>query len=317
MRKNTVTLKNSIIILLLVFVLAACSLTGCAQESEETAATEDSVTIYYLDKSGESLHPESYAFQSEGSEARVEELLAKLSSQDSVEYAAPIQNFTVQSSTIDNGVLTLDFSAKYKKLKSTKEILTRAAIVCTLCQVSGIQGVAFTINGEDLMDAEGKTVGTQTADSFVLNIGKDINSYEKVRLHLYFANENGDKLIGVYRTVVYNSNISKGKMVVEELLKGPNGDSIYPTINKDAKAVSVTSKDGVCYVNFDKNFLTEPYQVTPQVAIYSIVDSLTELQGISKVQISIDGDTTQSFLEQIPLTTVFERDLSLVEDSAD
>ena len=60
--------------------------------------------------------------------------------------------------------------------------------------------------------------------------------------------------------------------------------------------------------------MTEPYSVTAEVAVYSIVDSLTELPFVSRVQISIDGDTTQSFLEQIPLTTVFDRNLSLVED---
>ncbi len=70
----------------------------------------------------------------------------------------------------------------------------------------------------------------------------------------------------------------------------------------------------MCYVNFDKAFLTEPYAVKPEIAIYSLVDSLTELPGISKVQISIDGDTTASFLEQIPLQTVFERDLSFVDN---
>lgn len=301
---------------LLLFVMQVGLMTGCgsSRKTETAATSEDTVTIYYLAKDEKSLNPVPYQPAKQGNEARVEELLQKLSTNDSVEYKAPITGFTLLGYTIDNGVLTLDFPAKYKKLGTARETLTRAAIVCTLGQVTGISGVRFTVDGKDLLDADGKAVGVMTSDSFVLNIGKDIGSYEKVRLHLYFANEEGNKLIGVYRTVVYNSNISMDKMVVEELLKGPNGQSIYPAINPETRIISVTSKDGVCYVNFDKAFLTEPYAVRPEVAIYSLVDSLTELPGISKVQISIDGDTTASFLEQIPLQTVFERDLSFVDN---
>lgn len=303
-------------LVLLLLVMQVGLMTGCGSSSKtETAATsEDTVTIYYLAKDEKSLNPVLYQPAEKGNEARVKELLQKLSTNDSVEYKAPITGFTIQGLTIDNGVITLDFSAKYKKLGTAREALTRAAIVCTLGQVNGISGVRFTVDGKDLLDADGKAVGVMTSDSFVLNIGKDISSYEKVRLHLYFANETGDKLIGVYRTVVYNSNISMDKLVVEELLKGPNGKSIYPAINPETRVINVTSKDGVCYVNFDKAFLTEPYAVKPEIAIYSLVDSLTELPGISKVQISIDGDTTASFLEQIPLQTVFERDLSFVDN---
>lgn len=303
-------------LVLFLLVMQVGLMTGCGSSSktETAAASEDTVTIYYLAKDEKSLNPVPYQPAEKGNEARVKELLQKLSTNDSVEYKAPVTGFTIQGLTIDNGVITLDFSAKYKKLGTAREALTRAAIVCTLGQVNGISGVRFTVDGKDLLDADGKAVGVMTSDSFVLNIGKDISSYEKVRLHLYFANETGDKLIGVYRTVVYNSNISMDKLVVEELLKGPNGKSIYPAINPETRVINVTSKDGVCYVNFDKAFLTEPYAVKPEIAIYSLVDSLTELPGISKVQISIDGDTTASFLEQIPLQTVFERDLSFVDN---
>ena len=315
-RKKGKRLITTAGIVLLLLAMQVGLMTGCgsSRKTETAAVPQDTVTIYYLAKDEKSLNPVPYQPTEKGNEARVKELLQKLSTNDSVEYKAPVTGFTIQGLTIDNGVLTLDFSAKYKKLGTAGETLTRAAIVCTLGQVNGISGVRFTVDGKDLLDADGKAVGVMTSDSFVLNIGKDISSYEKVRLHLYFANETGDKLIGVYRTVVYNSNISMDKLVVEELLKGPNGKSIYPAINPETRVINVTSKDGVCYVNFDKAFLTEPYAVKPEIAIYSLVDSLTELPGISKVQISIDGDTTASFLEQIPLQTVFERDLSFVDN---
>ena len=59
--------------------------------------------------------------------------------------------------------------------------------------------------------------------------------------------------------------------------------------------------------------LTEPYAVSAEVVIYSIVDSLTELPDIQKVQISVDSDTSGTFMESMPLQNAYTRDLNLVE----
>ena len=293
-----------LLLTVLVFCLSAC---GSAENSSDSgtgeSGEENTYKIYYLDKSGTGVTSVDYQPVSSDSEALIEEFLERLSASDSIDYTAPISNFEVLGTSIDNGIVTIDFSKAYEELSVTSEALTRAAIVSTICEVPGVSGVAVTIEGSPLTGEDGLAVGAETSSDFILNLGKDINSYEKDRIKLYFANEKGDHLICVYRTVIYNSNISKDKLIVEELLKGPNGDGVYPTINPETAIINVTSRDGVCYVNFDKSFMTEPYSVTAEVAVYSIVDSLTELPFVSRVQISIDGDTTQSFLdfEKTPL----------------
>ena len=87
----------------------------------------------------------------------------------------------------------------------------------------------------------------------------------------------------------------------------------YPTVNPAVTILGVTTRDRVCYVNLSEEFLTPVYNVTSQAALYSIVNSLVELPGINKVQISIDGDTNVTFRDSVSLTTVFERDLDIVE----
>ena len=87
---------------------------------------------------------------------------------------------------------------------------------------------------------------------------------------------------------------------------------MYPTINPNAKLVSISVKDGICYANFDENFLTQMYNVSTDVAIYSVVNSLMELNNVNKVQISINGETDIMFRESVSLTTLFERNLDLV-----
>ena len=79
--------------------------------------------------------------------------------------------------------------------------------------------------------------------------------------------------------------------------------------------LNVTVKDGICYVNFNSAFLTQPYSVSAEATIYSIVNSLSELTGVNKVQISIEGDSSVIYKETISLTTPFERNLDLVKEN--
>ena len=72
-------------------------------------------------------------------------------------------------------------------------------------------------------------------------------------------------------------------------------------------------RDRVCYVDLDEKFMTEPYGVTPEVAIYSLINSLAEMTEVSKVQISVNGDSSRRFMDQIPLSGQFERNLELLQ----
>ena len=57
--------------------------------------------------------------------------------------------------------------------------------------------------------------------------------------------------------------------------------------------MSVTTKDGICYVNFDSTFL---------ITIYSIVDSLVEGAGVRQVQITINGESNAKYMEKVDLS---------------
>ena len=125
---------------------------------------------------------------------------------------------------------------------------------------------------------------------------------------LYFANDTGDKLVKTSRSVVYNTNIPIEKLVVDELIKGiTSADDGYPVLNPTAKSVSVTVNDGTCYVNMDPSYLSPAYPVTDDVITYSITDSLVELGGINKVQISVDDPEPGISRGDSPLTGLFER----------
>ena len=78
-------------------------------------------------------------------------------------------------------------------------------------------------------------------------------------------------------------------------------------INPETKIVNILTKDGICYVNLDSSFLTVVNNVSTEVAVYAIVNSLVELDNINKVQILVNGEVPTTFSN-----STFERNLDYV-----
>lgn len=302
---------------LFLLAIALTALTGCGRQTGNTAGK--AYDIYYVDNEETKIFAESYQTETTDVQKLLEELLERLAAKpDKMQYKAPLaENFELLGYTWDGGQLTLNFDERYKEMDTIKEVLVRASIVRTLSQVENVNYISFTVQNEPLRDNTGVAIGTMSADAFIDNAGNEINTYEKVNLRLYFANESGDMLIEEnQRNVVYNSNISLEKLVVEKLIEGPATSGHYPTINPAVKINSVTVNDRICYVNLSEAFLSQPYNVTSDVTIYSLTNSLVELPNISKVQISVNGATDIFYKETISLTNMFERNLDLVTNAA-
>lgn len=293
---------------------------GCGKIEKESAKE---YKIYYLNRNENHLSVISYEAEAKKNDMKglVEELIAQLMVQiEDIEYKPVIAGFSLKDYLLHEGQITLNFSEEYKMLESVKEVLVRAAIVKTLVQIEGIDLVNIQVNGKNLTDNLGNTVGVMSSETFIDNTGADMKKYEEVTLTLYFANETGDGLVKVNRTLHYNTNISLEKLVVEQLLSGPieqgvkeNNQKIFPSLNPEIKIISVNIKDSICYVNMNNAFLTKMNNVNTEIAIYSLVNSLTELPGVLKVQLAVDGETDLMLGEKYTLSTLFERNIGLVQ----
>lgn len=276
----------------------------------------DAYNIYYVNQEETGIFYREYRTEATETEEVLSELLTQLETiPEKLEYKAILAgNVKLKDYSVSEDLLILNFDESYRRQQVTTEILVRAATVRTLTQVKGINYVSFQVNGEPLTDATGTVVGVMNADMFIDNSGNEINTYEKVKLVLYFTDENGNCLKSVSRTVVYNSNIPMERLVIEQLIAGPlEKEGLYPTINPDTKIVSVNVKDGICYVDLDSTYMVPINNVLSDVTIYSITNSLVELSNINKVQISINGETNINYKENASYSTVFERNLELVE----
>lgn len=292
----------------ILFLLTA---SACGRD-EEPEGTE--YQVYYVSKSEVKVEMHSYWTQTENSQAVLRELMQCLATMpEKLEYQAPLaMGFEILGINLEDEKMTIDVSASYKSLPVTTEVLVRAAIVRTLTQLPAISYVEITVEGSPLMDSMGNLVGRMGADQFIDNDGNEINTYELARVKLYFASDDGTQLIAAYREKHYSTNTPIERFIVEELIAGPSGqvEGLHPTVNPGTKIINVTTKDGICYVNLDENFLTVPDNVSLEAAVYSIVNSLVELSNINKVQILVNGEvpTTSSIFQN----STFERNLDMV-----
>ena len=270
--------------------------------------------IYCLNEERTGLTKISYDFPEGNAEETARAVLEELKEPaEEIEYTAPIpKEVKVQGCRLRGSILDVDFNSAYLEMGALEEKLVRAAVVQSLVLIDGINAVSFTVDGEMLKDSTGFPVGLMNEDDFVENTGSSPTAYQTDTLTLYFADKEGDSLVPREVDVRYSSNVSREKLIVEKLMQGPSGSGAYPTINPDANLLSVTIKDGICYVNFDSTFLTGAYDVLPEVTVYSIVNSLVEGTEAQQVQITINGETDAKYMETVDLSQPLEAKEELV-----
>ena len=311
-----ISVKFICVLMILVMLM---SLTACDKKTVENNpdSFEGGYRIYYLTTDATEIVPVVYEPKAKKTVDLVEEFMDKLStspSDNALLETLPGYIF-LQKYSLEKKQLSLYFNELYSNLPIDREVLTRAAIVRTLTQLQGVECVYFYVSDKPLKDAMGKFVGMMTADSFVENVGRQINNITSQNITLYFPTEDGLNLVKVNKTVYASNTYSAEKLVITNLMK--NDDKYKSVIAACTKLISVSTMDGVCFVNFDSGFLTQDYMLSEEVIIYAIVNSLCELPNINKVQISVNGDTDLVYRDEMTLQELYERNLDLVVDEND
>lgn len=292
-------------------MLAICTAMALGACGEEKLTGGNTCQVYFVSSSETKVEQHFHEMEAETPEGKLEELLQCLAAiPEKLEYKAPLaMGFQVLDVKREGATLLLDMDEAYMQLPVTTEVLVRAAIVRTLTQLDDISYVGITIEGSQLYDNMGRPVGWMKADQFIDNDGNEINTYELARVQLYFATEDGTSLIASYREKYYSTSMQRERFVVEELIAGPGSqvEGLYPSVNPDTKIINVTTKDGICYVNLDDNFLAIVNNVPTEESVYAIVNSLVELSNINKVQILVNGEVPPTFS-----ASIYERNLDIV-----
>lgn len=196
-----------------------------------------------------------------------------------------------------------------KRIKSLIMLLVFLIVVlpgCSVLQKIGLQ----ESSDEELRPVSSIIIGEAEASKLT----------DKSPVRLYFANEDNTKLKLEIRYVdnpEAKKNLSShASIVINELIKGPSDEKAFRrTVPEEAKLNSPVSISGkVATVDMSKEFKTKHPggKDAEKMTIYSIVNSLTELEGIEKVKFTIDGKAQKEFMGNFKFDAIFPRSIHLI-----
>lgn len=298
-------MKMNVLKYVMLVLLSGCFLCGCSVEKQETNSGE--FTLYQVAEDGMGLKPSAYQIEA--------------NKEDTVEVVGELlehyrKDVDIREFQIREKQLSIYFSSAYENLTGIDEVLLRAAIVKTLCQVDGVEYVEFFVENVSLT-IDGEQVGVMSKLSFLDSIGGDGYTQDKY-VTLYFSDSSGKEMKEVTSKLTHDMTVPLARLLIEQLLEGPeeladvNTSDLRQTIPEGTVLNSLTIRDNVCYVDFSKEFVNIQAEVKSEIVIYSIVNTLCELSEVNKVQFTVDGEQREMYGDTKEFNTPFERNLDLV-----
>ena len=299
-------LRKAIVMVIVLIVLVPCAF---LLYDSIVSSGEEKVEFYYMTSDG-MMKPVKKDIRGENTEDILVTTLNTLKSGTTAEGMLPSvpEEVDFLSVGVINGNAVIDVSNGYHRLKNTEEVICRAAIVWTLTSLDFIDGVEIMVEGQSLRSNHGEKIGVMNRSNVVITPEISAETTEYAILTLYFANSDGSDLTTEERVIEVNANQTREKTVLEQLIAGPEEVDAQRTVPVETKLRDVTTtKDGICYVNLSQDFVAKHNggEMAEKLTIYSIVNSLCELDHIDKVQFLIEGKKVDQFKGTMDIKTPF------------
>ncbi len=110
----------------------------------------------------------------------------------------------------------------------------------------------------------------------------------KIRYKFYFPFQN--KLRVEERVITVNEDKIE-KAVADQYMKGPKITYFGMPFRDDARIIDVNVSNNICYVSVSKSFLNQKWLANEEnmLYLYSIINTFTEIEGVHKVQLLVEG----------------------------
>lgn len=116
-----------------------------------------------------------------------------------------------------------------------------------------------------------------------------------ITLTLYFAGVDAETMVAEVRTLP-KAKTSPAEQALAELIAGPQESGNLRTLPEESVIISVSVQDGVALVDLGQATVDHHWggSLGDRMSIDSIVYTLTELEGISSVQLLLEGETVEA-----------------------
>lgn len=311
-------MKGKKVLCILCTVILVFGMAGCGEKTDKQLM---SYQVFYINSDGSGLTGKTYQLKDAKQDlvSVIKELINRLQTPQEESLKSPIdEGIQVVDYQIKENQLSVYFSAGYNNKSGLDEILSRAAIVKTLCQIQEIEYVEFYVEDQPLM-LSGNAVGLMSQESFVDELNPQDQKQSKETV-LYFANKQGNRLKKITTDITYNAAEPIARLLVEQLITGVSSiqnideTKLQSAVPSKTTLNNLTIRDNICYLDLSKDFEQQDPNVSSEVIVYSIVDTLCELPEVTKVQFSVDGEQKEKYGDLEGFNKPLERNLDLLEN---
>ncbi len=131
---------------------------------------------------------------------------------------------------------------------------------------------------------------------------------ETTEIKLYFVDEQMMRLIPVSTTIPKTTTDRMAQHVLDEIMEGRDDNpKIRRLLPYKKHGLTFKVEDNIAYVNIDK-YIAENHpdgRDIEMLTVYSIVNSLAEIDGIINVRFTIDGESQKDFMGYLDMRETF------------
>ena len=206
-------------------------------------------------------------------------------------------------------VLCLTFSEELQALMGIDRTIASACLLRTMTQFPGIKSIRLLVRvqGTDLIWSE-----ELTEADFLLEDDTGISDASTVRL--YFGSSSGRYLRLETREQITMEEDELPHYVLDQLLTGPMTEPNRSVYSGDLSVLQVSVEEGLCTVDLSQAFLSEQPEThkLARLAVFSLVNSLTELPQIKQVLLLCEGQSISDY-QGLDLSEPLTPDASIVD----
>ena len=189
------------------------------------------------------------------------------------------ESWVLSDATLEGATASITFAGSPSNLTDVERSILDACIACTLLQLPDVLRVSVTVPGS--------TQATVLTSSDILLWDSALNPQEEIIL--YFPDAEHRYLVRQRQTVSAMNTADKAEYIVRQLLNAEAMGQEHSCIPAGTSLLSLRLENGLCTVDLSSHFTMVSGFITARMAVYAIVNSLTELPEIHTVDLYVAG----------------------------
>jgi len=262
------------------------------------------VVVFFATKTGANLVPVTLAMNptDKAAEIAVEKLLAGPPNPASLRKTLP-EGTKIRRLHMEGTIAVLDLTGEIKNIpdRASAELALRS-LSLTLSQFPGINEIVLSANGERLSSLGGVDLSKPYPRPEFINLGP--RPAVKTRADVFYTDEQAMYLVPL--SIAVREGGGKKDLAlqaIEALLAGPpNNFRLSATVWPGSKVLGLEIEKDKAVINLSKEVIGYGGGTTAEtMLVYSVVHTLTAIQGINRVQMLIDGQRLKYLPEGIDI----------------